>query len=109
MTTANQGIGSNSGSAVNQLSEKDKKDILKACKEADESLTKIDVERDLVKGIINAAADATGLEKKLVRKIIKTFHKASFPADKIDFQEFSALYEEISNLNSTKGTPSFNV
>jgi hypothetical protein len=35
------------------------------------------------------------LDKKLIRKIAKTFHKASLKMDKDEFNDFVAIYENV--------------
>ena len=89
-------IGHNSNPS-GAFTEADRKAIHRAVKEADVALTEIAASREQVKDIIEACADATGIDKKLLRKIVKTAHKASFEDEKMEYQTFSEAFDTIMN------------
>jgi hypothetical protein len=77
-------------------SKADQDTILAAVKEADDSLYRIESERDQVKAIIDDLAEKfPDLNKKYIRKLIKTYHKDNFTAIKSENEEFDELYEAI--------------
>jgi len=84
---------SNSQVSINMLSVQDRQKVMDAVKKIDDSLTRIIAERDLVKATIDDVVEAIpAIDKKTVRKIAKTFHKASFTMDKEENEAFEEIY-----------------
>lgn len=77
------------------LLQADKETLKNAVKQIDDSLTRILGERDLIKNVVDDVSTKLQLDKKLVRKIAKTFHKASLKMDKEEFDDFVGLYEDV--------------
>lgn len=74
----------------------DQKTIFAAVKEADDSLTRIEAEKDQVKAIIDDIADKfPELNKKFIRKLITTYHRQNFDKQTAESSEFVELYETI--------------
>lgn len=88
-------LGGKNSTTVDGLTEKDRKAIAKALSEADASLTRIAAERDLVKEIVKKIAEDTGLSAKLMKRMIKVHHKASYMSDLQEDKEFENLYDMV--------------
>jgi hypothetical protein len=81
--------------AIRNLTITEKDDLKNAVKKIDDSLTRILGERNLIKNIVDDVSTKIQLDKKLIRKIAKTFHKASLKMDKDEFNDFVAIYENV--------------
>lgn len=86
---------SNAHVSVNSLSPEDREKLKVAIGKVDDSLTRVTAERELIKGTIDDLADQIGLDKKLIRKMAKTYHKSSFTMDKEEFETFEEMYSTI--------------
>jgi hypothetical protein len=86
---------SNSQVSINSLSQEDREKLKAAINGIDGSLTRVAAERDYVKNVINDVSDQIGLDKKTIRRLAKTFHKASFKMDKEEQETFEEIYTEI--------------
>jgi NADH:ubiquinone oxidoreductase subunit E len=73
----------------------DRKKLLNAIKEIDNSMTRVAAERDFQKDAITAVADALELEKKYVRKLASIYHKQNFTQVQQEQEEVETLYELI--------------
>jgi len=74
----------------------DQKKILDAVKEADNSLVRIDAEKDQIKAIIEDIAESfEGLNKKYIRKLITTYHKQNIDKLSVENDDFQELYQAI--------------
>ena len=74
----------------------DQKTILDAVKEADNSMYRIESERDQIKVIVDDLAEKfPDLNKKYLRRLIKTYHKANFNVVEGENADFALLYETI--------------
>jgi hypothetical protein len=61
-----------------------------------DSLTRIAAERDLIKEVISVAASETGVNKKLLRRMVKVNFKSNFNNEVADDKDFEAVYDTIS-------------
>lgn len=86
---------SNSKPNLSVLVGKDKETFVDAIKKIDDSLTRVRAERELIKTTIEDVADKIGLDKKLIRKMAKTYHNASFKMDVEDNNYFETLYKNV--------------
>jgi hypothetical protein len=86
---------SNSQVDVNSLTKEDREKLKAAVKKIDDSLTRVVAERDFIKTTIEDLADKVPLDKKLIRKLAKTFHKASFQMDQEENETFEELYSTL--------------
>lgn len=77
----------------------DRKKLLNAIKEIDNSMTRVAAERDFQKDAITAVADDLDLEKKYVRKLASIYHKQNFAQVQADQEEVETLYELITGSN----------
>lgn len=73
----------------------DIKTINDAVKEGCDCKLRMDSERTLLKEIIDAVAEKTGIKPKYIRKLINTAHKGTFDQDTQESEDFSALYETV--------------
>lgn len=77
----------------------DRKKLLNAIKEIDNSMTRVAAERDFQKDAITTVADELDLEKKYVRKLASIYHKQNFAQVQADQEEVETLYELITGSN----------
>ena len=83
--------------SVNSLSENDRKKLKGAIQEINDSMTRAAAERELQKETIINICDNLGIDKKLVRKMGKTFFKANFNSEIEEQKTFEEFYEIIIN------------
>ena len=74
-----------------KLSEVDRDKLRKGISEMDSSMTRVDAERDLQKEIVNTLHEKLDMEKKVIRRIARSHHRATFATE----QEENALFEEV--------------
>jgi hypothetical protein len=77
------------------------KAIEKALQELSNSMTRQEAERDLIKDIITKVCDDHELDKKIIRKMARVYHKRSFTTEVQEHEEFEVLYENV--LGATHG------
>lgn len=73
----------------------DKKKFYNAVVEASNSLTRIEAERDLINEIVKSLSEDFNINKKIIRKIVKAYHKQNMTEEQQDHEEFVELYEEV--------------
>lgn len=78
----------------------DRKKLLNAIKEIDNSMTRVAAERDFQKDAINTVADELDLEKKYVRKLASIYHKQNLSQVQQETEEVFELYDLIMGSNS---------
>lgn len=83
--------------SVNSLSENDRKKLKGAIQELNDSMTRVAAERDLQKETIVKICEDLGLDKKLVRKMGKTYFKANFNSEVEEQKTFEEFYDIIIN------------
>lgn len=66
-----------------------------AIREIDVAMTQIDNQKDQIKQIIDDIHDELDIEKKLIRKMGKVYHKQNFANVKIENGEFETFYENV--------------
>jgi len=71
----------------------DRKKLLAAIKEIDNSMTRVAAEKDFQKDAITDIADKLDLEKKYVRKLANIYHKQNFSEVQAEQTEVADLYE----------------
>lgn len=77
----------------------DRKKLLGAIKEIDNSMVRIAAERDFQKDAIDAISDELGLEKKYVRKLASIYNKQNMSQVQQETEEVIELYEMITGSN----------
>ena len=83
--------------SVNSLSENDRKKLKGAIQELNDSMTRAAAERELQKETIINICEELSLEKKLDRKMGKTYFKANFNTEVEEQKTFEEFYEIIIN------------
>ncbi|MEX0595084.1 MAG: hypothetical protein WD512_01200 [Candidatus Paceibacterota bacterium] len=83
--------------SVNALSEGAKEKVKKVIIAVSDSYTRMDAEKDLIKDALNTISEETGVQKKILRKMARTYHKASFNEETEEFETFENMYESILN------------
>ena len=83
--------------SVNSLSDNDRKKLKGAIQELNDSMTRVAAEKELQKEIITKICDDLGLDKKLVRKMGKTYFKANFNSEVEEQKTFEEFYDIIIN------------
>ena len=73
----------------------DKKTFYNAIVEISNSMTRTEAERDLINEIIKKLSDDFDINKKIIRKIAKAYHKQNLNEEQQDHEEFVELYEEV--------------
>ena len=78
----------------------DRKKLLGAIKEIDNSMVRVAAERDFQKDAITAVADELELEKKYVRKLASIYNKQNMSQVQQETEEVIELYEMITGSNN---------
>lgn len=71
-----------------------------ALKDMSTSMTRVQAERDLQKNVIGDICEELNLNKKVFRKLAKTYHKQNFADEVASHQEFEQLYATVTNKKS---------
>lgn len=77
------------------LSVEVKKAIKDLVGEVSGAMTRMEAERDFVKEAIAAVAKDHDLDKKILSKMCKTYHRQRFHTEKQDNDEFENTYAEV--------------
>ena len=83
--------------SIQGLTPEDRQVFGKAILELNDSMTRVGAERELQKEIINETFDKLGVDKRLIRRMAKTYFKASFKdeiQENTDFEEFYSTIME---------------
>jgi len=76
---------------------KDREKLAKYVKEIDNSFTRIDAEKDLIKEICDTAKDELEIKPATLRKIARIYHKNSLIEEKVEAEEVFELFEQVFN------------
>lgn len=77
------------------LSEHAKKAIKDLVGEVSGAMTRMEGERDFIKEAIVKVAEDHELDKKILRKMCKTYHAQRFHTEKQDNEQFENTYAEV--------------
>lgn len=69
--------------------------IKKMLSEISDSFTRIEAERDLIKETIEALSEDFDIEKKILRKMARIFHKQNYSTVEAEQEELALLYESV--------------
>jgi len=86
---------------VNSLNENDRNRLKNAIREMNDSMTRVAAERDLQKETIRTLHDELGLDKKMVRRMARTYYNANFNSEVEDNKSFEEFYSTIINGSVT--------
>lgn len=70
-------------------------EIRKAIMEMDASMTRAEAEREHQKNIIAVLHGKFGVDKKIIRKMAKTYHAGNFPDVQMEQEEFEESYMNV--------------
>ena len=80
------------------LSPEAKKAIKGLVGEVSGAMTRMEAERDYIKEAIKAIADDHELDKKILKKMCKTYHQQRFHTEKQDNEQFETTYAEVFDI-----------
>ena len=78
----------------------DKLKLLDALKDISTSMTRTDAERDLLKNIKKDICDELQLNRKVLNKLARTYHKGNFSEEVEMHKDFETLYETVTKKSS---------
>lgn len=82
---------------VNSLNEQEKTRLKNAIREMNDSMTRVAAERDLQKETIKTLHDELGLDKKMIRRMARTYYNANFSTEVEDNKSFEEFYSTVIN------------
>ena len=94
------GIGHNKPFvSPHSLSSEDKKKLLECIYALNDSMTRAAAERDLQKEAINEIFDELGIDKKIVRRMAKTYFMSNYNTMVEEQQNFQNFYDNVIKEN----------
>ena len=75
--------------------ETDKKALRDFLGEMSASMARAEGEREFQREAIKDFAEKYTMDKKVLRKLAKTYHQSNFHTHKQEFEEFAELFEEV--------------
>jgi len=69
--------------------------VRSAVVELDQSMTRADAERDFQKEKISAVAEEQGIDKRVLRKMARAYHKSNFQDEAAQNDEFETIYTNV--------------
>ena len=73
--------------------------IKKMLSEISDSFTRIEAERDLIKETIEALSDDFDIDKKILRKMARIYHKQNYSTVEAEQEELALLYKSVVGVN----------
>jgi FixJ family two-component response regulator len=73
----------------------DKRKFQNAIQEISNSMTRTEAERDLINEVIKNLSEDFDMNKKIIRKIARAYHKQNLAEEQNDHEEFVEVYEEV--------------
>jgi hypothetical protein len=73
----------------------DKLKLIDALKEISACMTRVEAERDLMKTLKNDICDDLELNRKVLNKLARTYHKGNFNEEVEMHKDFEELYETV--------------
>lgn len=90
------GVGHNQNYvSINSLSDEDKSKLRGAIQSLNDSMTRAAAERDFQKEALNEVADATGVDKKIIRRMAKVYFRANYSQEQEDNRQFEEFYDGV--------------
>lgn len=74
--------------------------LIGALEDISSSMTRVEAERDLLKNIKNDICDELKLNRKVLNKLAKTFHKKNYSEEVDLHRNFEDIYETVANKNN---------
>lgn len=82
---------------ANSLTTEQRKRLKGTIQELNDSMTRIAAERDLQKEAIDDLHDELGIDKKVIRRLAKTYFNANFQTEQEEHKTFEEFYELVIN------------
>lgn len=73
----------------------DKLKLLEALKEISASMSRVEAERDLMKNVKKDICDELQLNRKVLNKLARTYHKGNYSEEVELHKDFESLYETV--------------
>ena len=73
----------------------DAQKVRNAIVEMSNSMTRMDAERDLIKEIVNKLHEEEFLDKRVIRKMARVYHKQNFAEESTIYEEFETTFKNI--------------
>lgn len=73
----------------------DEQKVRNAIVEISNSMTRMDAERDLIKEIINKVHEEEFLDKRVIRKMARVYHKQNFAEETTINEEFETTFKNV--------------
>jgi hypothetical protein len=90
------GIGHNKPFvSINSLTETQKTELRNAIKSLNDSMTRVASEKDFQKEAIAAAADKSGVDKKIIRRMANVYFKSNYDEVKEEQEKFEEFYDGV--------------
>lgn len=80
---------------VDALSSIDRHKLKSAIQEMNDSMIRIASENDLQKDVLDNVAEELGIDKKLIRRVAKTYFKSSFNNEVEENKQFQEFYSNL--------------
>lgn len=84
--------------SANSLTTEQRKRLKNAIIELNDSMTRVSAERELQKEAINDLHDELGIEKKVLRRMARTYFNANFQMEQEEQKTFEEFYELVLNV-----------
>jgi uncharacterized FlgJ-related protein len=75
----------------------DKLKLIAVLKDISASMSRIEAERDLLKTLKNDICDELELNRKVLNKLARTYHKGNYSEEVEMHKHFEELYESVAN------------
>jgi len=75
--------------------EEDKKDVMSWLREMSASMVRAEAERDFQKEAIKNASERFTLDKKILKRMARVYHKQNFQQEITEMSEFQEIYEKV--------------
>jgi len=72
-----------------------KQKLKNAMSEVSSAMSRIESEREIIKDILNEINATQGIEKPVLRRLFKVYHKQNFQDEVTTSEEFQNIYESV--------------
>lgn len=85
---------------IETLTTDNRRKLREAIKQMSDSMVRMDAEKAYQKDVVNRISDDIQIEKKIVRKLARTYYKQNFPVVKQENEDFEASYMTVFSSSS---------
>lgn len=79
------------------MNDSDKLKLRQVLIEVSNAMTRISAERDFIKDAVADAADKYTINKKILRRMARVYHKNNYSEELSSMEEFTTMYDDIIN------------